>query len=244
MNKQEPISNSKYLPMPLIIALLLCLFVTGVFGQVPPTATTSTMQLPALKSTLTKTQLDNLFILGKCWGFLKYHHPAIAKGKYNWDKELIDFIPSYLAVKNKRERNDSLLSWITRLGMCPAVIPVRTAVSIKLPCGLIFPGSPRFFSKKLNDQLLYIHANRARGDQYYVRFMSDAGIHLASFEHENAYSSMSYPTAEYRLLALFRYWSIIEYWYPYKYNLVQSWDAVLKNTFPSCWLLPMLRNIR
>ncbi len=221
--------------MPLLIALLLTLLVTGAFGQVNTTTTISSpgTQSIALKPSLSKTQLDNLFILGKYWGFLKYHHPAIAKGKYNWDKELIDFITSYSTVKSKQERNDSLLAWITRLGDVPRCDTCRDSsfnkVALRPDLSWI---NPAVFSKKLSEQLMYVHTNRARGDQYYIRFMSDAGIHLASFEHENAYTSMTYPAAEYRLLALFRYWNIIEYWYPYKYNLGQSWDAVLKKYIP------------
>ena len=33
---------------------------------------------------LSKTQIDNLVTLGKVWGFLKYHHPAIVSGKRHW----------------------------------------------------------------------------------------------------------------------------------------------------------------
>ena len=41
----------------------------------------------ALKS-LTKIQIDNLAMLGKIWGFLKYHHPIVTAGKRHWDYEL------------------------------------------------------------------------------------------------------------------------------------------------------------
>lgn len=42
----------------------------------------------------TPTQINNLYQLGKKWGYLKYHHPMIAKGKYNWDYELFRVLPS------------------------------------------------------------------------------------------------------------------------------------------------------
>src|SRR5690554_6960929 len=37
--------------------------------------------------------VENLNILGKIWGYLKYRHPAITSGKYNWDYELFGFLP-------------------------------------------------------------------------------------------------------------------------------------------------------
>src|SRR5262249_39627620 len=43
---------------------------------------------------------------------------------------------------------------------------------------------------------------------------------------------MAYPTAPYRLLALFRFWNIINYYYPYKHLLDRPWDSVLTEYIP------------
>ena len=37
---------------------------------------------------LNEQKIDDLELLCRIWGFLKYHHPAVAKGNYNWDNEL------------------------------------------------------------------------------------------------------------------------------------------------------------
>jgi hypothetical protein len=42
-----------------------------------------------LDSLLTKNQQQNLYVLAKLWGFLKYHHPEVAKGNNNFDAELL-----------------------------------------------------------------------------------------------------------------------------------------------------------
>ncbi|MDR2148519.1 MAG: peptidase S41, partial [Tannerella sp.] len=52
-------------------------------------------------------KINNLALLGRIWGFLKYHHPAIARGEYNWDYELFRFLPGYLDAGNNTQR-DSL----------------------------------------------------------------------------------------------------------------------------------------
>ena len=56
---------------------------------------------------LDNRQIDNLYQLGKTWGYLKYHSPETAKGNINWDYELFRFLP------NIHSKNfDSLLySW-------------------------------------------------------------------------------------------------------------------------------------
>ena len=38
------------------------------------------------------TQNEKLETLCKVWGFLKYYHPNVAKGTYNWDNQLIEKI--------------------------------------------------------------------------------------------------------------------------------------------------------
>ena len=49
---------------------------------------------------LTKTQIANLAMLGKVWGFLKYHHPAIAAGKRHWDYDLFRVLPRVLSASD------------------------------------------------------------------------------------------------------------------------------------------------
>jgi C-terminal processing protease CtpA/Prc len=45
------------------------------------------------------------------------------------------------------------------------------------------------------------------------------------------YAEMKYPDLPYRLLAAFRIWSVINYFYPYK-HLIGDWDAVLHEFIP------------
>ena len=36
------------------------------------------------KEELTESQINQLFKVGKIWGHLKYYHPDVVKGKYDW----------------------------------------------------------------------------------------------------------------------------------------------------------------
>ena len=65
---------------------------------------------------LNESKISDLYILGEIWGFLKYYHPSIAKGDYNWDYELFRILPKILECKNQTERNDLLSVWIDNLG--------------------------------------------------------------------------------------------------------------------------------
>ncbi|HEX6427634.1 MAG TPA: hypothetical protein VF008_08120, partial [Niastella sp.] len=43
---------------------------------------------------------------------------------------------------------------------------------------------------------------------------------------------MQFPDAGFRLLALYRYWNIIQYCFPYKYLIQENWNNVLAEFVP------------
>jgi C-terminal processing protease CtpA/Prc len=51
-------------------------------------------------------------------------------------------------------------------------------------------------------------------------------------QKDQPYADMVFPNAEYRLLALFRYWNVINYFYPYKHLIGDSWETVLPRYIP------------
>ena len=51
-------------------------------------------------------------------------------------------------------------------------------------------------------------------------------------QKDRPYAEMTFPNTEYRLLALFRYWNVINYFYPYKHLIGDSWATVLPRYIP------------
>jgi C-terminal processing protease CtpA/Prc len=49
---------------------------------------------------------------------------------------------------------------------------------------------------------------------------------------DKSYPEMKYPSPEYRLLAAFRIWNIIDYFFPYKPLMGEDWNAVLREFIP------------
>ena len=60
--------------------------------------------------------LDNLELLGKVWGFLKYFHPRVTEGNYNWDFELFRVLPQIAEASDKDTRNALLSQWVDKYG--------------------------------------------------------------------------------------------------------------------------------
>ncbi len=178
---------------------------------------------------LTDDLIDNLALLGKVWGFLKYHHPEVGKGKYDWDDELFQFLQEFMNVKNTRQRDESLLRWIEKYGELPDCTTCKeTAADAyqKPDFSWIENGNMR---AALKEKIKEIYLNRHQGTHYYIKKAYYDGNPV--FLNEQSYST-SFPDKNLRLLALYRYWNIVQYFFPYKYLTDKKWDEVLKEYIP------------
>ena len=179
---------------------------------------------------LTQSKIEDLAVLGEIWGFLKYYHPAIAKGDYNWDYELFRIIPKVIDARSVQERNSCLYAWIASLGKVTIEKEKKPQEDeIKMFPDLSFIDSSALGSK-LTALLDSIKNAQRTTDNFYVEYFE--GGHFFIFNNENPYSTVNYPDAGLRLLALYRYWNILQYYNPYKYLFSESWTAVLKEFIP------------
>ncbi|MEP6847760.1 MAG: S41 family peptidase [Acidobacteriota bacterium] len=174
---------------------------------------------------LTRMSINDLVVLGKIWGFLKYYHPAIAAGNHHWDFELFRVLPEILDSRTKAKRNSVLSSWLKDLG--PFLIASgkkKPARNIKLRPDLRWIKS-RTFGEKLTQQLNRVGLAKRSDENYYVAL--DPGAGNPRFDHEDAYESMLYPDTGFRILSLFRYWNIIQYFFPHRHLIAEGWNNVL-----------------
>ncbi|MFK7747336.1 MAG: S41 family peptidase [Kordia sp.] len=180
--------------------------------------------------TLTDAKINDLEVLGKIWGFLKYHHPAIGKGNYNWDYELFRVLPKFLKANSKGERDKVLISWIEKLGTVAECEKCKeTDEKAILKPDMAWMDALNIGSS-VRAKLTHIYNNRFQGRQYYVK--TAEGIGNPEFLNENKYKDMNYPDAGFRLLTLYRYWNMIHYYFPYKNLTDKDWSSVLKEYIP------------
>jgi C-terminal processing protease CtpA/Prc len=179
---------------------------------------------------LTAQQITDLAEIGRLWGFLKYYHPAIAAGKHNWDYELFRIIPKLLNAKSKQDKQEVIYTWTSKLGTFKAN-EVETFVDgiDKMEPDFSWINEDNYSSKLLTKLDSVKRAERT-DDHYYVGLNTNVGN--PEFKNENPYATMKYPDAGYRLLSLFRYWNMIEYFFPYKYLIGQDWQKVLPEFVP------------
>ncbi len=175
---------------------------------------------------LTPARIADLALLGKVWGFLKYYHPEIAAGKLDWDYELFRFLPKYLNANGSRQRDKLLTGWIESLGELP-----ECPTCAEKPAGsfLIAPDlawlDDRNLDSKLRKKLHYVLQRRNQGKHYYISLFENIGN--PNFKNEKAYRQFQYPDDGFRLLAVYRYWNIIQYFFPYRDIIGEDWHAVM-----------------
>lgn len=176
-------------------------------------------------------QITNLAVTAQFWGFLKYHHPSVASGNYNWDAELFRLLPSVINAKNNTELSIALelfLDKLPKVAKCNSCSH-RTEISLLMPnYGELLTG--KVLSVALTEKISFILKNASIKENYYISMTP--GVGNPKFQNEKAYATMKYPDAGFRLLSLYRYWNMINYFFPYKNQIDEDWNKVLYDFIP------------
>lgn len=150
---------------------------------------------------------------------------------YDWDKELFEIMPRVVNIKSKKERNRVLSKWIKKYDV-PSSYNKMSFDSLMSNVKL-YPDISWIEDKKelgdVSNLLLNIRdLERAcagldiGGDLYkdycYLEFSEEKQVY---FKNENDYKDLKEIKGKYSLLALFRIWNVIQYYYPYKYLIAQ-----------------------
>ncbi|MDC7997004.1 S41 family peptidase [Gilvibacter sediminis] len=173
---------------------------------------------------------DKLSSLGKLYGYLKYYHPNVAAGQFNWDQQLLNLYPKVVEAENKADLSQVYLSWIESLG---TINPCNSCEEggdyFEANFDLNWLNDSTVFSVELISKLNHIRQNRAQNGNHYVSAGPAGQVQITN---EPIYPDIGFPKEAERLLGLFKYWNLIEYYYPYKYLNDTSWGAVLKTMIP------------
>ena len=182
----------------------------------------------------TPQTVANLELLGRIWGFLKYYHPAVAAGDYNWDAELFRIMPTVINAQNSAELNKIFEEWIDRMETprrARRTIRLRRAnANIKLQPDLAWIENQEL-GRSLSRKLIAVKNAARSGEHYYIALFPN--VNNPNFRNERPYAQMNYSDdSGMRLLALFRYWNMIEYFFPYKHLTDENWNTVLGKFIP------------
>jgi len=184
----------------------------------------SGIQLPQA----TPTMIENLEILGKVWGFLKYYHPAVAKGNYNWDYELFRILPRFANAKDKTERNKLFNQWVDSYGKITETKDYSITDSTQYArfINLGWLNDKKTFDNELISKFNLIRNAKRNKVHYYIQtYQSSTDLNE---NREPKYPDISWEDQGFRLLTLFKFWNAMEYNSPFVETTHRPWNSLLK----------------
>jgi C-terminal processing protease CtpA/Prc len=126
------------------------------------------------------------------------------------------------------------LDWIDSLGKvkpCKKCGQNRNSQYFDKNFDLSWIDNERLFTDELSKKLKHIEYNRHQGKKYYVDYYSRR-LKIADFTNEVDYKDFDWKNENLRLLSLFRYWNMVEYFFPAKYQTDLNWNEVLNKMIP------------
>ena len=169
-------------------------------------------------------EIQNLKDLAKIWGYVKYFHPEVQECNIDWDNALIDALKDLDGASQEdvtiilEELLDKAGPVSTTTGTVPELIDDPEINNLNLDWL-----DSEHFSETLKNKLDNIYIESRRREHCGFEPVYTNG-NLA-FEEEPYENLGQYPDIYYRLLAVFRYWNTIEYFFPYKHIMDQDWDT-------------------
>ncbi|HJQ22943.1 MAG TPA: S41 family peptidase [Blastocatellia bacterium] len=110
---------------------------------------------------------------------------------------------------------------------------VRTTEFVHPGGGSSFQADARVANNDATDEQVIAAAIASLNAPGEKRAIADAPAPLAPRSlKDEPYAAMSFPDESYRLLALYRFWNVINYFYPYKHLTDKPWATVLTDFIP------------
>lgn len=181
---------------------------------------------------LNQHRIKQLAAFGKVWGLLKYYHPLVAKGTIDWDQALTSRYYTIKKISNKTSFNREISKLLDSIGpVKPYASKIKNCPdSLKKNLNLSWMEDTGIFSSEVIKRLKFIVENHPPVENYYIQRRKHVGNPV--FPNENPYNEIYLPNEPYRILALFRYWNIINYYYPYLFQTDKNWNLVLEEFIP------------
>lgn len=182
---------------------------------------------------LTAQQEENLYKLGKVWGYVKYHHPAVVSGEVDWDQALFDALPPVLEAASGEEANQALAQWLEEYPVpdtdgeeAPQGIEGVEGVEIVVTPDNGWTQEQTWLGQEVSQYLTQLGEQPVEaGAEGYAAFTSEDP--RVSFAREST-STFDPRDDGVKLLGLFRFWNAFQYFSPYVSLTDQDWDTVLQ----------------
>ncbi|MDP4236945.1 MAG: S41 family peptidase [Bacteroidota bacterium] len=166
----------------------------------------------------------------KVWGFLKYYHPAVADHDLDWDSTFIQIYRQVKSAASAAEYDKALISLFDK---AQDAGKRENHISDK-PDSNYEKSYPNVDFSWIDDRSVIstdlssaLHKVRDEFRPHFNHYIARSEAGNPDVGNDNEFSESQYPIEPIRVLALARYWNIINYFYPYKDVIGSPWDSML-----------------
>jgi hypothetical protein len=172
-------------------------------------------------------EISKYAVVCRVWGLLKYYHPNVTAGKFDWDNVLLDCLDNIESVSSPASVNSAIRNMIQTAGKYK-ISKQDFHDSLNMNVNLCWINDS-FLDEDIRLTLYKISSNTVVQPSYYACAIDSLPN---MFCNEKKYQMDKLYNVKYRLLSLFRYWNVIYYFSPYKYLMDKSWDLRLTEFIP------------
>lgn len=166
----------------------------------------------------------------KIWGLLKYYHPEISDGKFNFNQEFIKEYQKLELIKTKEAFNKEMIDWIESYGIDGFVAKENDTQDRFFTKNYHFEWiNDSSYNSKLTNLLNGLRNNTKYSSHYAkVKRLSSS----VDFSNEIPLANFDNSKKEHRLLFLASFWNAMKYWNVNIYLTDTPWEKVLKQFIP------------
>ncbi|KAA3437791.1 S41 family peptidase [Rufibacter hautae] len=181
---------------------------------------------------------DKQLYFFRIWGHLKYYHPTSAMGQLNADSLFLANLPKVDSAKTEKQVNAVFKQLLKEVGV-PA--GDKSSPQKDNPKGAFllknlddtWRTKSKFLSSDNRKMLNQIFERRYTGEKHYYTYIRN-NPYGGTMPHEPEYAlepkeNLPYPL---RMLALAKFKAFVDYLFPYKHLMDESWDAVIGQYLP------------
>lgn len=178
---------------------------------------------------LSQQKIEDLAVLCKVWGLMKYYSPDLSQSRIDWDSVAVHEIKSIIKGSSTV---DNIVKRMVDFQRPETLNSIDTNVKSKdvflsPDFNWVYKGQ---LKKEARIKIEAIINQKPNCKNRYYKFFKNSDLY--QFTNENSDKWGNFPPAEVRVLALFRYWNSINYFFPYRELIDLSWGTILPKYIP------------
>lgn len=167
------------------------------------------------------------------WGLLKYHHPEISKGIFNWNEEFVKEFNKISSIDDQEKLNIEFINWIRKFDEPKNKVKINIKT---LDSKNLFKKNADYkwiSNSNFNQELIGL-LDRIRTNTNISNFYATVNFNnYPQFKNETGYEKFDSTLKSNRQLFVASFWNAMRYWNVNIYLTDTLWSQVLTDAIPA-----------